>query len=478
MTEKFLNGNKLVTSEKIKTVINPFTNATAGEYYAAEEKHFNSSADYLTGIYEQYRKLPSYKKSELLHKITEKLISRKDAIAHLITLETGKPIRFSKVEADRAILTFRLGAEESLRINGEVLPLDIAKGSENKIGIVRRFPLGLILGITPWNFPINLVAHKVSPALASGNVIMLKPSSNSMLCGIEIGKIILESCEESGLDFCPINVLTLGGNVMDKFIDDKRIKMISFTGSHDIGWEIKKKAYKQKVSLELGGNAGVIIDENVNIDEVIPKIIIGGFSSAGQSCISVQRIYIHQKIYEEFKTKLLEAAKKVKFGNPFEEDTIIGPMITEDEAKRAEKWINEARLGNANILTGGSRNGAVLEPAVIEFPGNELKVKCEEVFAPIITIDKFTKFEEAVNSVNNSRFGLQAGVFTNNLSNVMYAFNNIETGGVVINDVSAYRMDSMPYGGVKDSGNSREGVAWAIKEMTEEKIMVVGKKTR
>ena len=473
MTEKYLIGNKLVNSENVKTIINPFTNATAGEFYSAGEIDFNRSADYLVGIFEQYRKLPSYKKSELLHKITDKLISRKDTIAHLITLETGKPIRFSKVEADRAILTFRLGAEESLRINGEVLPLDIAKGSENKIGIIRRFPLGLILGITPWNFPINLVAHKVSPALASGNVIMLKPSSNSMLCGIEIGKIILESCEETGLSYCPINVLTIGGGIMDKFIGDNRIKMISFTGSHDIGWEIKKKAFKQKVSLELGGNAGVIVDENINLDEVIPKIIIGGFSSAGQSCISVQRIYIHGKIYDEFRSKLVEAVKKVKYGNPFEEDTIVGPMITEDEAKRAEKWVSEARLGNANVLTGGNRNGAVLEPTVIEFPANELKVKCEEVFAPIITTDKFNTFEEAVNEVNQSRFGLQAGVFTNNLSNAMYAYNNIDTGGVVINDVSAYRMDSMPYGGVKDSGNSREGVAWAIKEMTEEKIMVV-----
>jgi acyl-CoA reductase-like NAD-dependent aldehyde dehydrogenase len=303
---------------------------------------------------------------------------------------------------------------------------------------------------------------------------MLKPSSNSMLCGIEIGKIILESCEEIGLSFCPINVLTMGGNEIDNFVSDVRIKMVSFTGSSDIGWNIKKKAYKQKVGLELGGNAGVIIDERVNIESIIPKLIIGGFSSAGQSCISVQRVYVHEKIYDEFRSKLVIDVKKIKFGNPFDEDTIVGPMITEKDAIRAETWINEARNGKANILTGGNRNGAVLEPTVIENASNNLSVKCNEVFAPVITIEKFKKFEEAIAEINNSRFGLQAGVFTNDISKALYGYNNIDTGGVIINDVSAYRMDSMPYGGVKDSGNSREGVAWAIKEMTEEKIMVMG----
>ncbi len=473
MIEKFLVGNKLIESNNVKTIINPYTNTAGSEVYLSDENHFNQSADYLTKVFENYRKIPAYKKAEFLLKITDKIKQRKDTLAHLITLETGKPIKFSKFEMDRTVLTFTLGAEEAKRNIGEVIPLDLLPGSENKMGIVTRFPLGLILGITPWNFPVNLVAHKVSPALASGNVIMLKPSSNSMKCGIEIGKIILEASEEMNLGFCPINVLTLGGSDMDKHISDDRIKMISFTGSQDIGWEIKRKAYKQKVGLELGGNAGVIIDEGSNIETIIPKIIIGGFSSAGQSCISVQRVYVHENIYDEFQNNLVDAVKKIKFGNPFEEDTIVGPMITEDEAKRAEKWINEARLGNANILTGGNRNGAVLEPTVIEFPANELKVKCEEVFAPIITIDKFSSFEEAVKEINNSRFGLQAGVFTNDLSRAIYAYNNIDTGGVIINDVSAYRMDSMPYGGVKDSGNSREGVAWAIKEMTEEKIMVM-----
>jgi acyl-CoA reductase-like NAD-dependent aldehyde dehydrogenase len=473
LPEKFLIGNKLVESKKSKPVVNPYNNETVAEVYVPDDEHFTHSADYLLDAFEKYKKLPVYTKAELLYKISHKISERKDRLAGLITTETGKPIKFSKVEIERAILTFRLGAEEASRINGEVLPLDLLKGSENKIGIVRRFPLGLILGITPWNFPVNLVAHKVSPALASSNVIILKPSSNSPLSGIELGKLVLEACEELGLDFCPINVLPLGGAQMDKHVSDERIKMVSFTGSSDIGWKLKSKSARQRVSLELGGNAGVILDEDTDVASAVPKLLIGGFSAAGQSCISVQRIYVHEKIYDDFKELFTTEAKKIKFGNPFEEDTIVGPMITETEARRAEQWIDEARRAGANILTGGGRNGAVLEPTIIEDASNELNVKCSEVFAPVMTIERFKNFEDAVEEINNSRFGLQAGVFTNDMKKIIYAYNNIHTGGVVINDVSAYRMDSMPYGGTKDSGNAREGVAYAIKEMTEEKILVM-----
>jgi acyl-CoA reductase-like NAD-dependent aldehyde dehydrogenase len=260
---------------------------------------------------------------------------------------------------------------------------------------------------------------------------------------------------------------------MDKHIADERIKMISFTGSHDVGWKMKSKTAKQRVSLELGGNAGVIVDEGTDLSEAVPKLLVGGFSAAGQSCISVQRIYVHEKIYSDFKEKFIEEAKKIKFGNPFEEDTIVGPMITGQEAERAEKWIEEARKDGAKILTGGRRSGAVLEPTIIEDASNELNVKCSEVFAPVMTIEKFSNFEEAVSEINNSHYGLQAGVFTNDMKKVLYAYNNIHTGGVIINEVSAYRMDSMPYGGTKDSGNAREGIAYAVKEMTEEKILVI-----
>lgn len=473
MPEKFLITDKFVSSDKVKQIINPYTNETAGEVYIANESHFDESANYLTRVFEEYKKLPVYKKQELLYNISQKISQKKSGLAKLVTDETGKPIKFSLIEVGRAILTFRLGAEECSRIEGEVLSLDLLKGSENKTGIVKRFPLGLILGITPWNFPVNLAAHKVSPALASSNVIMLKPASASMLCGIELGKIIFDACWEAGLTYTPINVITLAGGDLDKHISDSRIKLISFTGSSDIGWQIKKKSGRQKVSLELGGNAGVIVNHDADINSAAAKITIGGFSQAGQSCISVQRVYIHEKIYDEFRQKLIEETRKIKYGNPYDEDTITGPMINEDEAIRAEKWINEAKQNGAVILTGGSRDGAVIEPTIIENAPNNVNVKCSEVFAPVITIEKFTDYKAAVNEINNSRYGLQAAVFTDSMSDIMYAYNNIHTGGVIINEASAYRMDAMPYGGVKDSGNTREGVRYAIKEMTEEKILVI-----
>jgi glyceraldehyde-3-phosphate dehydrogenase (NADP+) len=473
MPEKILIGNEFISTGEVKPVINPYTNKTIGEVYIAGEKEFVTSKEYLTNSFKDYSKLPVYKRQELLYKISKSVKLKKNELAKLITDETGKPIKFSLIEVDRAIFTFRLGAEECSRIYGEVLPLDLLPGSENKTGIVRRFPIGLILGITPWNFPVNLAAHKISPALASGNVIMIKPSSSSMLTAIALGKIVYEACNELGISSIPLNILPISGSKMDKHIADPAIKLISFTGSGDVGWGIKKKSDRQKVSLELGGNAGVIVNYDADIDSAVAKVTIGGFSQAGQSCISVQRVYIHRNIYEEFRKRLIAATKKIKFGDPYEPDTITGPMINEDEALRAEKWISEAETSGASILTGGSRNGAVVEPTVIENAPDSINVKCAEVFAPIITIEMFREFSDAVNRVNDSRFGLQAGVFTDSMPDIMYAYNNIHTGGVIINEASAYRMDAMPYGGVKDSGNTREGIRYAINEMTEEKILVL-----
>lgn len=471
-TERFLIKNLFTDSGETVEVKNPYTKEVVKKVYKSGKEHINQSLNYLTSVFPKYKAIPTYIKADLLSKISQKIFHKKEELAQLITLETGKPIKFSRIEVERAVLTFQLGAEEAKRIEGETLSLDLLKGSENKKGIVRRFPLGVIFGITPWNFPINLVAHKLAPALASGNVVLLKPASAALTCGLETGKIVKEAAEECGLDFCPVNVITASGNDLDDFLGDGRVKLISFTGSAIVGWGIRKHIYMQKLSLELGGNAGVIVDETADLKLAVPKIAIGGFAQAGQSCISVQRVFVHKSRYDEFKKLMLEETAKIKYGNPFEEDTMIGPMINEGEAVRVEKWIEEAIETSAKVLTGGKRDNAVLAPTIIEGANKNLNVNSKEVFAPLITIKEFEDFKTAVEEVNDSDLGLQAGVFTNNFVNAMYAYENIETGGVIINDVSTYRMDSMPYGGVKQSGNAREGVKYAIEEMTERKVMV------
>lgn len=472
-TEKFLIGNEFVSSGRITEIINPFTNNIVRTVYRSDDEHVNASLNYLTKVFSKFKAEPVYIKSELLERISDKISDRKEQLSGLITDETGKPLKFSRIETDRAALTFKLGSEEAKRISGEVINLDLLRGSENVTGIVKRFPVGLILAITPWNFPLNLVAHKISPALASGNVVLLKPASASLTCGIEIVKIIKECCDELSLDYCPVNVVTSSGSEIEKFISDDRVKMVSFTGSSSVGWDLKRKISRQKISLELGGNAGVIVDESADIKNAVSKIITGGFAQAGQSCISVQRVYIHEKIYDEFEKILVDETKKIKTGDPYNEETDVASMITEKDAKKIESWINDALEGGAKLIAGGIRNKAVLEPTILINTNKNMNVNCSEVFAPLITLTRFSRFSEAVENVNESLYGLQAGVFTGNISNAFYAFNNIETGGVIINNVSTYRMDSMPYGGLKDSGNSREGVKYAIEEMTERKILVI-----
>ena len=472
--EKFIIKNDLTASGETINIVNPYSSEIVKQVYKSTPEHVNTSLDYLTDIFPKYKKTPAYLKAELLSTISYKIKQSAEELAYLMTLETGKPIKLSRVEIERAVFTFKTGAEEARRIDGEVIQIDQLKGSEGKFGMVRRFPLGAILAITPWNFPVNLVAHKISPALASGNVVLLKPASASLCCGIEMVKIIKEASEEIGLEFCPVNVITSPGSEMDNIISDNRIKMVSFTGSPLVGWNLKKKLSMQKVSLELGGNAGVIVDDSADIKLAASKIAAGAFAHAGQSCISVQRVFVHKKIYKVFENSLLEETKKIKFGNPFEEDTLVGPMINETEAKRVEMWIKEAKDTNGKILCGGSRNKALLEPTIISNAKKEINVNAKEVFAPLLTIKEFDDFKSAVEEVSDSEFGLQAGVFTNNMQNAFYAFDNIEVGGVVVNDVSTFRMDSMPYGGVKQSGIGREGIKYAIEEMTERKILVIG----
>ncbi len=472
--EKFLIKNEWTGSDEILNVHNPYSGELVKMTYRSSPEQINESLNYLGEAYKKFRSVPVYKRAEILDRISSSIKESREPLAHLITLETGKPIKFSRIEVDRAVLTFSLGADECKRAEGEVLDLALLPGSENKMGIIKRFPIGIIFAITPWNFPINLVAHKLSPALASGNVVLLKPASSSPCCAIELTKIVQKCCHDAGLDHTPLNIITPAGKDLDKFICDDRVAMVSFTGSPDVGWGIKKKVNRQKVSLELGNNSAVIIDSSADLGSAVKKIIVAGFGSAGQSCISVQRVYIHKDVFEDFQKLLLEETSKVKTGDPFDENTLTASMIDEGEAKRVEGWINEAVSEGAIVLTGGSRNNAMLQPTIISNATAAMKINSKEVFAPLITIQRINDFEEGLALANNTEYGLQAGVFTNNMKNAFAAFEHLDMGGVIINDVSTYRMDSMPYGGVKLSGNAREGVKYAIEEMTERKIMVVG----
>lgn len=473
--EKYFSAGEYVSSADGSSfeIRNPFSGELAGKVSLASGEDFDKSLDYLERIFEKYKKEPVYVKADLLRRISQKLRENAEPVARLLSLETGKPIKYSRTEVERAVFTFMLGSEEASRIMGEVQDYSMIKGAERSTGIVRRFPLGVVLAITPWNFPVNLVAHKLSPALASGNVVLLKPASASALCGLAITRIVKDCCDEIGLGYYPLNTVTAPGRITEKYASDNRVKLVSFTGSSEVGWRLKRSMDRQRISLELGGNAGVIIDRTADIKDAVAKIVTGAFSQAGQSCISVQRVFVHDEIYDEFRRQLIVRTEEMKVGDPFEEATEVSSMITESEAIRAENWVKESAAGGAVVLTGGKREGAVLFPTIIENARREDKVNECEVFAPVLTLMRFKQFSDAVSMVNDSHYGLQAGVFTNDMRNVMYAYDNIETGGVIINHVSTFRMDAMPYGGVKDSGNAREGVRYAIEEMTERKTMVV-----
>jgi glyceraldehyde-3-phosphate dehydrogenase (NADP+) len=349
------------------------------------------------------------------------------------------------------------------------LPLDWQASTADRAGIVRRFPLGPILAITPFNFPLNLVAHKVAPAIAAGCSIVLKPAPQTPLTSLLLAEVI------AGTGFPPggFNVLPLGNADAERLVSDDALKMLSFTGSVPVGWALKQKSGKKKVTLELGGNAAVIVHSDANVEDAADRCVAGGFAYAGQSCISVQRIYVQKSVRDRFLSRLLEGVSKLQTGDPLDESTDVGPMISEAAARRAETWVSEAVAAGAQLHTGGKRDGAVLGPTVLTDTKPNMKVSCQEVFAPVVSVDSYESFDDAIRMVNDSAFGLQAGVFTSNVKLLFQAFDQLEVGGVIADDMSSFRIDHMPYGGVKDSGAGREGLRYAIEEMTEPRILVM-----
>ncbi len=468
MARKFFINNRWWDSSKTKKVINPYNNQIIDEVFQLEEKQINLVVDSNVQAFEITRHLPAHKRAEILLNIASGINEKRAEFINLMVKEAGKPIRFAKGEVDRAILTFTIAAEEAKRISGEVVPLDLNKASEGRFGITRRFPIGPIIGISPFNFPLNLVAHKVAPAIASGNTITIKPSSQTPLIALKLAEVL----ENAGTIPGQVNVVPTSSDIAQKLALNDNFKLLSLTGSDEVGWNLRSLVKYKRTILELGGNAAVIIDQNTDIEKAVERNLVGAFAYSGQVCISVQRIYVHENIYDEFLKTFIQKMENIGFGNPENPETIVGPLINEEAAIRVENWVNEAEEQGAEILVGGKRNGTLFEPTLIVKAKKDMKVYREEAFAPLVIIEPFTDFKEAVNMVNDSKYGLQAGVFSNSYENIFYAFKTLEVGGVIANDYPTYRIDNMPYGGVKKSGLGREGLKYAIEEMTEIKLLV------
>jgi glyceraldehyde-3-phosphate dehydrogenase (NADP+) len=450
-------------------VISPATGELVGRTYQADAATLEEAVQATVRAFEVTRRLPAYERAAILRAVAEGIGKQKEEIARLMALEAGKPIRGARIETERAIFTFRQASIEAERLGGEVIPLDLMASSKGRLGITRRVPVGPVLGISPFNFPLNLAAHKIAPALAAGCSILLKPPSADPLTMLTVAHIIADA----GIPAGAVNVVPTSRSLGDRLVQDERFKLLTFTGSMDVGWRMKAMAGKKKVVLELGGNAAVIVDQDADLDFAAKRISTGGFSYAGQTCISVQRVYVHEAIAEPFLAKLKAHTEALKLGDPLDEATDVGPMIDEKALNRTEQWVQEAVNEGATIITGGRRQGSFFLPTILTNVKHESKVCSREVFAPIVDVFPFGDFNEALRAVNDSAYGLQAGVFTQNLQHAFQAFNELEVGGVIINDISGYRIDHMPYGGVKESGLGREGLKYAIEDMTEIRLMAL-----
>lgn len=467
MEKIYLAGNFVETSEQ-QTIINPFSCKEIAKIYLATEKEILAAIEAANKSLSFTTALSSFQKYTVLTQIAEKITEKRNSIADLIAKESAKPLRYALIEVDRAIETFKIAAEESKRLPKEYMSLDWTKNSGNKEALVKYFPIGVISGITPFNFPINLVAHKVAPAIAAGCPIILKPASSTPLTALILAKIIQETdWPKEAFSVLPCN--RTNGNLLVTHPD---ISVLSFTGSPEVGWEMKKQSGKKKVILELGGNAGVLIDENCNLPLAVDRCAIGGFSYSGQICIHTQRIFVMKNQMQQFVNAFIEKIKNLKSGDPINNETEFSVMINESNAIRVEQWILEAEKQGAKILLGGKRKGNFVEPTILSHTNSTMKVNAEEVFGPVVIIESIENFEEGIEKLNDTRFGLQAGIFSDSHTRIQYAFTYLKVGGVIVNDVPTFRADQMPYGGIKDSGLGREGVKYAIQDYLEPKVLV------
>ncbi len=465
----FYLAGRFETSNATLTVTHPFDGSVVDTVALAGKPEIDLALQMATKSLEETRRMEPFERKEVLDHIARRLMERAEEFAKALTLENGKTIKEARGEVTRAISTFAFAASEAWTARGESYDGGITPAAKGRRMIVRRFPIGVVAGIAPFNFPLNLAAHKIAPAIAAGCPIILKPASKTPLSCLLLSEIIAEIKWPKGAFSC----LPCDRAAGQMLVEDERVKLLSFTGSSSVGWKMKQQAGKKKVVLELGGNAGLIIDDgDHDWDWVISRSIIGAFYQCGQSCISVQRIYCHENVYDEFKKRFVDAAKKLRTGNPLSEETDIGPIIDAENVKRIVGWIEEAKQKGAKVLTGGTATGNIIAPTILEDVDPSTKLSSDEAFGPTVNICRVASVAEAVNKVNDSVFGLQTGIFSNNFDTIQYAFNHLEVGGVIVNDVPSFRVDHMPYGGIKDSGLGREGIRYAMNDMTEEKVMV------
>ena len=468
-THGFLVDGHWIEDGDLVEVRAPYDGAVIARVFQGSRQHAEAAIAAAVKAFGTTRRLPAFERQRVLRRVAEGISERKEEFARTIAQEAGKPIKAARSEVERAIFTFNIAAEESTRIYGEYLPLDWQEYTAGRWGIVRRFPLGPIAGITPFNFPLNLVVHKVAPAIAAGCSMVLKPAPQTPLSSLLLAELVRQAGWPDG----GLNVLPLSNEDAGLLVTDERLKLISFTGSAAVGWDIKRRAGKKKVVLELGGNAGVIVHSDTDVAYAAERCVSGGFAYAGQTCISVQRILVENSVYGKFTDLLLAGVKKLRTGDPLEESTDLGPLIRESDAARAADWVQEAVRGGARLLCGGTRRGSMMEPTVLAGTKPDMKVNCQEIFAPVVTVEPYTDFGSALRHINNSPYGLQAGIFTRDAKLIFQAYEELEVGGLVAGDVPSFRIDHMPYGGIKDSGLGREGLRYAIEEITEPKLLVM-----
>ncbi len=464
----YLN-NKAEQPNTDLAVTDKFTGEVAFRVALADAKTIDAGIAGTVRAAEPMARMAAYERQDVLMHCVARFKERYDELAYALCVEAGKPIKDAEGEVGRLIDTFRIAAEESVRMTGEVQPLDISPRAKGYMGIWKRVPIGPCSFISPFNFPLNLAAHKVAPAIAVGCPFVMKPASRTPLGAIIMGEVLAETNLPEGA----FSILPAARDGADLFTEDDRLKLLSFTGSPGVGWELKAKAGKKKVVLELGGNAAVIIDEDADLDDALERVIFGAFYQSGQSCIGVQRIIIHETVYDQFRDMLVAKTATLKTGSPHDRETFVGPMIDVKEAARLDGWIQEAVAEGGTLLCGGQREGAMLDATLLENVPRSSKAVTEEAFGPLAVLSKFSDFNAAMAEVNDSKFGLQAGIFTRDIFKTLNAWDHLDVGGVVINDVPSYRVDNMPYGGVKDSGLGREGVRFAMEDMTEIRNLVI-----